>query len=521
MTAQFGKRSASAGPAWCLAAAALLVAAFATGPVRAEVSPSCVDFRRTIGEMEASAVRPPQWLTLDFYLRRLYQRDCIDHPGYVRPPQFWYRIDGSATGVALGAAERPRDGAYATTQEHAKLCAGSGSPSVCALMLDAEAGKDREAYDAADALPPLTLTLGGEGFAAGADCVHALEELAVIADGKNRGLRNRMVADNQIATLRDSCPDLLAALARQAGVAVPEDGAENAAFWHAAGAVIRGGFDVAVPGVGAAGGAASAVRDPGFARMCQQADTMRNQCRARQQRMGEVGTVGNGTRGQAGAFDDCANLYGQVVTMCRATASPPATKAIAKAAPSAAKNPAGTAPPQAAGNFAGASPACQQLAQSYVAAAQAKDEAGTLSGYQALKQDCKAMLDEVTRQTGMALPEASPFPQRTMGGLTQSLMGGCMNAGDSCADEADNLAAGTSGAARAALFNEAAGFGLALGNLMIQGMAAGQAMHAPSLPSRPTTNATTLNRQVQHTYGQGAPTGPPPPSYQSTITGTP
>src|SRR5882757_1553773 len=142
-----------------LLAAALLVAglALAPRPAQAEVSPSCIDFRRTIGEMEARSVRPPQWLTLDFYLRRLYQRDCIDHPGYVRPPQYWYRTDGGATGVALGAAERPRDGAYATTQEHAKLCAGSGNPSVCALMLDAEAGKDRETYDAADALQPLRL----------------------------------------------------------------------------------------------------------------------------------------------------------------------------------------------------------------------------------------------------------------------------------------------------------------------------------------------------------------------------
>ena len=76
-------------------------------------------------------------------------------------------------------------------------------------------------------------------------------------------------------------------------------------------------------------------------------------------------------------------------------------------------------------------------------------------------------------------------------------------------------------AARAALFNQAAGIGLALGGLMVQGMAAGQALSVPSVPSYGTTNATTLNRQVRHTYGQGAPTGPPPPRTNSTITGTP
>ena len=140
---------------------------------------------------------------------------------------------------------------------------------------------------------------------------------------------------------------------------------------------------------------AKVAADPGFQRMCAQADANFNTCAQRRQDMTTFGTGGLGSDGQAGAFYQCQRLYQGVLNMCHSTkivaaktapAVPPAAKPAAPPQANKAEPPnpgRSMAPPQPQPPPMSAQ--CQQLVSNYVGAAQANDGARALAGYNALK----------------------------------------------------------------------------------------------------------------------------------------
>jgi hypothetical protein len=129
-----------------------------------------------------------------------------------------------------------------------------------------------------------------------------------------------------------------------------------------------------------------------------------------------------------------------------------------------------------------------------------------------LKQDCPKVLDAIAAKTNVQIPVTNAFPTRAMGSMTEYLMGGCLNTSDACSSEADVLAAGTTGQAQAALLKHALTFGLATGNLLVQGGTVAQALVA----SGGETDMTSLTQGVTSQGGAAPPAqtnqGPKPTS---------
>ena len=278
-------------------------------------------------------------------------------------------------------------------------------------------------------------------------------------------------------------------------------------------------------------------KDPGYQRMCQQAAANENTCRQRQANMRTctrqdpndpkncVADGPLGTSGQAGAFNDCAALYQGVLGMChavdRGAAAPPAAprpQQAAKAAPPApAKaNPnapqASSAPPPKPAD-SGMSPKCQKLVSNYVAASQANDGPKALAGYNALKQEggCKVLsqVDKPMPAAGAPSADDPRFGARGATSLSDQVIGGCDASPDVCAARVQQLRAGVSPEAVAALWTHAIGVGLELAGAMANA-AALAAQRAPTVGG-PNTNMNSIgNRPVRSTYGQGSPVGPPP-----------
>jgi hypothetical protein len=166
------------------------------------------------------------------------------------------------------------------------------------------------------------------------------------------------------------------------------------------------------------------------------------------------------------------------------------------------------------------SPQCQQLVSNYVAAAQANNGAKALAGYNALKQagGC-GVLAKVDHPMPAQPAPAGPDPRFATRGatpLSDATMKACDDSPQACAARVQQLQAGTSPEAVAAMWANAIGIGLQLGANMASGLAAG--MPAPSVGG---SNMNSIgNRPVQHTYGQGAPYKPAPVQRPSDITGT-
>lgn len=164
------------------------------------------------------------------------------------------------------------------------------------------------------------------------------------------------------------------------------------------------------------------------------------------------------------------------------------------------------------------SPQCQQLVSSYVAAAQANDGPRALAGYNALKSagGC-GVLAKVDRP--MPQPQAAPaddprFVARGATPLSDQVVGGCDASPAECQRRVQQLRAGVSPEAQAALFMNAVSIGLQLGATVANGMAA-------TMPQGGGPNMNSIgNRPVQHTYGQGAPVYRTPRNSPSDITGT-
>jgi hypothetical protein len=345
------------------------------------------------------------------------------------------------------------------------------------------------------------------------------------------------------AIMRSECGGFLDALKRRTGIDPDKDPGK---FWPAVGELAFNGF--APPGTPIKS-PASIYADPGWKKMCAEAEDKQAICLKRQYDMTGFtkpakSTVGPGSPGadtpqepvvtsksappfttsQSGAFAECAALYGQVVNMCKAnelmalrTAArmpPPAPpKPVPPPTPpAAAPKPTGgdsrMPPPQAA---PGMSPQCQQLVSRYVGAAQANDGAGAVAGYNALKAagGC-GVLDKVGPVA--TAPAAGSDPRFGSRGATPGIdgtVGACNASPAECQRAMRQLEAGASAAAQAAMISNAISVGLQLGGMMASGMMTamppGQSGGGGVSGGGGTNMNSIGNRPVSRTYGEGSP----------------
>jgi hypothetical protein len=260
---------------------------------------------------------------------------------------------------------------------------------------------------------------------------------------------------------------------------------------------------------------AKVAADPGFQRMCAQAETNFNTCATRRQHMTTYGSGGLGSDGQADAFYQCQKIYQGVLNMCHATkvvaakTAPNAPVATPPKAPPPQQQAKGT-PPQAS-SMPPAQPQpqpmsakCQQLVSNYVAAAQANDGPRALAGYNALKSagGCN-VLDKVDRAPPPAQPSGgdSRFIARGARPNTAAAIGACDRSADGCAEAMRQLEQAASPAAQAAMIMNAVQVGLELGAAMASGLAATM----PQGGGGGGTNYNSIgNRPAARTYGQGS-----------------
>ena len=384
-------------------------------------------------------------------------------------------------------------------------------------------------------LPPIAVGLDGGPYVLGPECQNVLG-----AFGDDLALDNSGAASRPewLRTMQSHCPDFLAALERRAGVKTGD-----ARFWPAFGQLLLSGFPTAQQAERQRS-LGSIATDEKFLAMCKQANDNMNVCAQRQADMRTAGTpidMASGTRGQAGAFNQCAILYGQVHNFCNKTrARPsglrhsPSRRPLAPApATAAATGEAGRRPvasTAAAGRAAADVGAVPTARGNYVQAAQANDGARAVSGYNALKSagGC-GVLNKVDRplpQQATAAPGPDPrFPSRGATPLSDSTIGACDLSPAECAARVQQLKQGTSAQAQAALFSHSIGIGLQLGSMMAGGMMMAMPQGGGSGGGGGTAGGgTNMNSigpgAVKGTYGQGGPSRPAPPNSQSTITGT-
>jgi len=521
---------------WTALALSVVVALLA-GPARAD-DKSCAEYRENIIRMERESVRPPGWYALDRYLRLAYVADCIKNPTPAPTPEYWYRADGTPTGIP-GTGDRPADGAYMATAEIGSGCRGTTNPSMCAMMtqltqscarptdpqqrymcwmlMGDDPGPPPPPVPASADLPPLSVTLDGQTYALPKPCERALN---AINNGLAGDPSRAAVLEAHRQGMQQFCPDLLAALERRLGTNAQ---ANPSGFWPALEQLALSGF--APPGA-APTSLGSIQSDPGFQRMCREANDNMNTCALRQDNMRSIGTEPSGTSGQAGAFNSCRILYGQVLAMCdpknhaaltapRSSprqAPPSAPPQTPKADPNAPQK-SSAPPPKPAES--GLSPKCQKLVSDYVAASQANDGPKALAGYNALKQaggcNVLAQVDKPMPAAGAPPADDPRFAARGSTALSDQVIGGCDAAPDVCAARVQQLKAGVSPEAVAALWMHAIGVGLELGGAMANAAAIG-AQRAPTVGGSNTNMNSIGNRPVRSTYGQGSPSGVSQPS---------
>ncbi len=129
------------------------------------------------------------------------------------------------------------------------------------------------------------------------------------------------------------------------------------------------------------------------------------------------------------------------------------------------------ADPEAEKALADMSPECRAIVQRYIAAAEASDGPGATTGYAALKQ---------AGGCGV-LPKPDPrFISRGGTPMLDQTFGACDQQPEQCARIADQLKAGTSPEAVAALYSNAIGIGLQLGSMMGGALLNAQAARMPA-----------------------------------------
>jgi hypothetical protein len=564
---------------WGALAFSAIASVMSVGSARADQQ-SCAQFRDAIIRMETESVRPPGWFALDQHLRALYRQDCLINPSRRPPTEYWYTEEGKPTGVlASGAdqlADRPADGAYATTPEINERCVERGlkEPGMCVMIenlraacanpVDTQArnhctsilGKDQKPSlpPPGDGLPPISVGLDGGPYTLSANCDALLGRLSgdPLLDSASNIERARWQQ-----MMRSECPDFLDALKRRTGVDPDKDPSR---FWPAVGELAFNGF--APPGAPVLT-PASVNADPGWQRMCSDAAKHQQTCvqRLNNMRSREAprvsSTYGQGSpdagqlpdplvtsnpadrdkTSQTGAFAQCSALYGQVLNMCKATENV-AKKTAARLPPAAPPKPASPpasqqanpgksmAPPQAQPQQPPMPADCQQLVSNYVGAAQANDGQRALAGYNALKAKggC-GVLNKVDKGAPVAQAPAAPtqaFPTRRATPNTDAYVQPCNADQAGCAQAMRQLEQGTSPQAQAALVMHAISTGLELGAALAGGMAAGmpQGGGQYTTPGNNTDMRSLAAPPIRRGVGQGSGATPPQHNNNSTITGT-
>ena len=552
-----------------------IVGVMPVGDARADQQ-SCAQFRDAIVRMETESVRPPGWFALDQHLRALYRQDCLINPTRRPPTEYWYTEEGKPTGVLASGADRPADGAYATTPEINERCVERGlkEPGMCVMIenlraacanpVDTQArnhctsilGKDQKPSlpPPGEALPPIRVGLDGGPYTLSANCDALLGRLSgdPLLDSASNTERARW---QQI--MRSECPDFLDALKRRTGV---DPDKEPSKFWPAVGELAFNGF--APPGTPVQT-PASVNADPGWDRMCKDAAKHQQTCVERLNNMRSLApqpaqsTYGQGSpnagtlpdplvtsnpadrdkTSQTGAFAQCAALYGQVLNMCKATENV-ARRTAARLPPPAPPKPA---PPPPAAKPAvpsggesrpppqqqAAGPDCQRLVSNYVGAAQANDGQRALAGYNALKAagGC-GVLSKVDKGAPVAQAPAAPppaFPTRRGTPNTDAYVQPCNADQAGCAQAMRQLEQGTSPQAQAALVTHAISTGLELGAALAGGLSAampqGGAGGQYNVPGNNTDMRSLAAPPIRRGVGQGSGARPQQNS-PSDITGT-
>ncbi len=425
--------------------------------------------------MQVATPRLRGWHRFFRDMARSYALSCQTWRSGTDHKEYWYREDGTSTGVAADGKSLPADAAYATTEDHGEACAHSGNPSICALILDSNVGCAGPWCKCSD-------DVVGE--------IDAADEVeAVDASGASRDSEPMTGADLRAQVCTIDPPQDMTIDGTHYWVLDKDftfQRADGFIDWVAATRVdLLAAAQDAAKGLAAASRAqASPADDPGFQSMCIEAGTYFNQCAQRQSTMGQVGTVSGsfsdssgplmGMQNQAGFFGECAMLYGSVLDLCRANGVPvtvvPSTEATASSAPL-------------------VSGSCEAMARDYAAAAAANDGARAYAGLEALRQSCPEVLDAIANRTRMAYPVTSAFPTRSSGTLSTDLFGGCLESSDTCSGEAAALQSASDGNAEAALFSQSITFGLALGGLIGSGI---QLQQALSVPEASQTDMTSL-----------------------------
>jgi hypothetical protein len=261
--------------------------------------------------------------------------------------------------------------------------------------------------------------------------------------------------------------------------------------------------------------AATFQNDAGFQNACKKARENQDICLQRQGNMRSAGTERLGFKGQAGAFGECAALYGAFANMCgmtdkvaaRQSPPPPQPKPKPQAKPPAASTEGGARPPPA--SLTGMSAACKaQLNQALEAADRGDRERATALYGTMRSSGCEDTLRGLSTEVDTALPE------RRMGSLSRN------NFRQECVSGNCGVAPSTpeqSARAAANAFNvdEVMDFLFALGGLAVT--AAGYYTPVSGGMMMNSNRFTTINQRARSTYGQGGPTHVAPRGPASTI----
>lgn len=289
----------------------------------AAAADNCSALAGSIRQLEASADARDGELIRQ--LHAIHYKTCVVDPTTPAPKESWYDRQGKKLPVTADGSP-PAGAAYMTTEETAKKCASNPSPSVCALLVDAERGrKMREARKNA----PIGKALPGGGLAAlsSPQCTALLQTLAASAEaGDATGARAAY------GRLNSECGDVLVAAAKESNNQLPTramgtrsralfgdamagrtgDGATASGDWDAA-EVLRFGVGIASLAAQLKSTTTAPVPPAGDTRLrlssCLKLRDMAQTCRQRQASMGNPTQKAAGTTGQAGAFDDCAKTY--------------------------------------------------------------------------------------------------------------------------------------------------------------------------------------------------------------------
>jgi len=584
---------------WGALAFSVMAGVMSVGEAKADPQ-SCAQFRNDIIRMEAESVRPPGWFALDLHLRALYQQDCIANPTRQAPAEYWYTAEGKSTGVMAhdpvvydrdaakrkypdGPPDRPADAAYATTPEiNARCLSATTEPSLCVMIENLRAacanpvdtqdrnqcrfilGENQKSSPPppGEALPGFGVALDGGPFELTANCSALLGRLS--GDPLLDGVSSLERGHWQLI-LQKECPKFLDALKRRTGLDPDKDPGK---FWPAVGELTFNGF--APPGTPSQT-PASVNTDPGWQKMCKDAETHQNTCLKRLNEMPTAtdpnfssapaaSTTGPGSPTadnppeppvtptqannrygvtQSGAFAQCAALYGQVLNMCKATENV-AKKTAARLPPPAPPKPAPPPPAAKAAVPSGgdsrpppqqaAGPDCPRLVSNYVGAAQANDGQRALAGYNALKAagGC-GVLNKVDKGAPVAQAPAAPAvalpPPRRGTPNTDAYVQPCNADQAGCAQAMRQLEQGTRPEAQAAMVMHAISTGLQLGAALANGMASvapqpqGGGRGQYNTPGNNTDMRSLAAPPIRSGVGQGSGATPQRNS-PSDITGT-